>query len=84
MAARIKKFHTDEIRAKIQATQLINRLTDHALGEIDLKPEQVRSIDILLKKCVPDLSAVQISGDEDKPVSVAHTINLVGVRPNGG
>lgn len=65
MAARIKKFHTDEIRAKIQASQLINRLTEHALGTVDLKPEQVRSIDILLKKCVPDLSSVQLTGSEE-------------------
>jgi hypothetical protein len=76
MAARIKKFHTDEIRAKIQATQLIKRLTEHALGTVDLKPEQVRSIDILLKKCVPDLSAVQISGDQDNPVKTVTEITL--------
>lgn len=76
MAARIKKFHTDEIRAKIQATQLIKRLTEHALGTVDLKPEQVRSIDILLKKCVPDLSAVQISGDQDNPLKTVTEITL--------
>lgn len=78
MAARMKKFHQDEVRAKIQSSQLINRLTDHALGKIDLKPEQVRSIDILLKKCIPDLSAVQLSGDEDNPV---HAVTEILLRP---
>lgn len=62
MAARMKKFHQDDVRAKIQASQLINRLTDHALGIIELKSEQVRSIDILLKKALPDLQSVSIEG----------------------
>lgn len=66
MAARtLRPFHTDEIRAKIQASQLINRLTDHAFGIVDLTPTQVQSIKILLGKSVPDLSAVQLSGAGD-------------------
>lgn len=70
MAARLRKFHSDEVRAKIQSSQLINRLTDHALGKLELSPTQVRSIEILLKKTIPDLSAVQHSGDEDNPVAI--------------
>lgn len=62
MAARkIRKFHTDEIRAKIQTSQLINRLTDHALGKIELSPTQVRSIEVLIKKTLPDLSSVDLN-----------------------
>lgn len=57
-----------EAREKIQTTQLINRLTKHALGEIELSPTQVRAIEILLKKSVPDLANVQHSGDEEKPM----------------
>lgn len=64
MAARVNKIrHDDETRAKIQASQLINRLTDHALGDLELSQTQVRSIEILLKKTLPDLSAVEHSGD---------------------
>lgn len=64
MAARkLKPFHTDEIRAKIQASQLINRLTDHALGAIDLSSTQVRAIEVLLRKAVPDLSAVDLNAN---------------------
>jgi hypothetical protein len=64
MAARVNKIrHDDETRAKIQTSQLINRLTGHALGEIDLAPTQVKSIEILLRKTLPDLSAVEHGGD---------------------
>lgn len=68
MAARIKKFHQDEVRAKIQASQLVNRLTDHALGTIDLSNTQVRAIEVLLKKCVPDLQAITLDGEVDHKV----------------
>lgn len=64
MAARINKIrHDDETRAKIQASQLINRLEAHVLGEVDMKPTQVTAALGLLKKSVPDLSAVEHSGD---------------------
>jgi hypothetical protein len=58
MAARTKKIrHDDETRAKIQTSQIINRLQNHVLGKIDLKPTQVASALGLLKKTIPDLSA---------------------------
>ena len=61
MAARIKKIRHDEnTRLKIQAAQLINRLTNHANGEVELTATQVRSIEILLKKILPDLSDIKM------------------------
>lgn len=62
MAARLNPRHQTMVRDKIQTTQLINRLTKHALGEVELTSAQVRSIEILLKKSIPDLSAVQVDG----------------------
>ena len=72
MAARIRKKHQDETRARIQTTQLINRLQNHALGtEVnDLKPSQLRAIEILLKKSLPDLQSTEITGDSDAPVNL--------------
>ncbi len=70
MAARLRLRHQDEVRAKIRASQLINRLTDHAFGQIDLKPSQIKAIEILLKKSIPDLQAVELSGDAENPVSL--------------
>ena len=81
MAARMRKTHQDDVRSKIQTSQLVNRLTDHALGKIELSPTQVRSIEVLLKKSIPDLQAIQLSGDENNPVAIS-TVKLVGVRAN--
>jgi len=53
----------EEARKKIQTTQLINRLQDHAHGKCEMSQTQVRAVEILLKKSVPDLSSVALSGD---------------------
>ena len=70
MAARIRKHHQDEVRARIQASQLVNRLTDHALGNCELSNTQVRAIEILLRKSIPDLSSVELTGDPENPLHV--------------
>jgi hypothetical protein len=54
-----------EAREKIRTTQLINRLQDHALGEIDMSQTQVRAVEILLRKSVPDLATVTLQGDDE-------------------
>lgn len=74
MAARTRKVkHDDFTRDRIRTTQLINRLEKHALGEIEMEPTQVRAIEVLLKKCLPDLSAIEHSGNDDKPVVMTVT-----------
>ena len=60
MAARLRKYHQDEVRAKIQASQLINRLMGHIEGKVQLAPTQITSIKILLDKSLPNLSDVKI------------------------
>jgi len=52
MAARIKKHHQDEVRAKIQASYIINRLTAHLAGDVELTTSQVQSARILLDKSI--------------------------------
>jgi hypothetical protein len=56
-------FHPDEVRAKIRATELVNRLHSHIFDKLELSLSQVRAIDILLKKCVPDLTRTLITAD---------------------
>lgn len=58
------RLHQDDVRSKIQTSQLINRLTEHALGNVELSPTQVRAIEILIKKTLPDLSAVDWSATD--------------------
>lgn len=68
MPARLRKMHQDDVRSKIQTTQLINRLQNHALGKLALEPSQIKSIEVLIRKTLPDLSAVTLSGDPDAPI----------------
>ena len=63
MAKRKKPFHPDHVRQKIRATQLINRLMALIDGKITLSISQVRAIDILLKKVLPDLAQTHIASE---------------------
>ena len=70
MASRIRAYHQDEIRAKIQASQLVNVLQNHALGlsESELTPTRMKAIEILLRKSLSDLSSIQLTGNADQPI----------------
>ena len=46
--------YADAVRARIQVAKLIDRLENHALGEIEMSPTQVQAATILLRKVVPD------------------------------
>lgn len=74
MAPRTVKIrHDEETRAKIQTSQLLNRLNDHVFADADVSATQMKAIEILLRKTLPDLSAVTIGGDEDSPVELRVT-----------
>ena len=78
MAARLNKLHQEDVRKKIQVSQLINVLTDHALNEgSEISMSRMKAIEILLRKSLPDLSAVTISGDAENPVQQVTRIELV-------
>lgn len=64
MAVRNRIQHDENTRKKIQASQLINRLTDHILSDGEkMTASQVNAALGLLKKTLPDLKAIDISGD---------------------
>src|SRR5262245_24295830 len=64
MAARIHRpINTEATRQKIRAAHLIRRLQKHIDGKISLTMSQVRAIDILLRKIVPDLTQTTIAGE---------------------
>lgn len=72
MAARSRKVkHDDFTRERIKTTQLVNRLEKHALGLIKMEPTQVRAVEILLKKSLPDLTTVNHTGGTDN----THTVS---------
>jgi hypothetical protein len=74
------KLHQEDVRKKIQVGQLIKVLEDHALSTEDkeLLPSRIKAIQILLNKSLPDLSSMQLTGDDDKPVVIEHNISVFG------
>lgn len=70
MAGRpINKLHQEDVRKKIQVSQLLNVLQNHALGSTeDLSPTRMKAIEILLRKSMPDMASITISGDADQPI----------------
>lgn len=75
MAARTStpnKRQQEQTRAAIKTTQLVKRLQCFALGEkddagndVELDANKLRSIEVLLRKSLPDLSTVTLQGDEE-------------------
>lgn len=63
MAARLRKTHQEDVRSKIKTSQLVNRLTDHALGTAEMSRSQVQAASVLLKKVLPDLQSTELSGE---------------------
>lgn len=85
MAARINKRHSDEVRARIQASALVTRLHQCAMGEVELTPTQVNAINSLLDRSVPKLSQVQHVGDsESDPIQHRMTLEFVDASPVPG
>jgi hypothetical protein len=70
MAARLRKSHQDDVRAKIRASVIVSRLSDHVEGKVDLSSTQVRAAEVLLKKTLPDLGNIEITGADGGPLSV--------------
>ena len=70
MAARLNGAHQADIREKIKTSQLVNRLQDFVLDgkdpktgdPVEIDPQRLKAIEILLRKSLPDLSAVSITG----------------------
>jgi hypothetical protein len=77
MAGRpMNKLHQDDVRKKIQTSQLLNRLTDHVFGDVELQQSQIKAIEILLRKSLPDLSAVQLTGPDNGPLNANLTVTF--------
>lgn len=54
----------DGWKQAIQTRMLVNRLTDHVNGKVELNKSQVSAALGLLKKTAPDLSSVSVGQDE--------------------
>ncbi len=68
MAARVNKIRHDEnTRFKIQADRIIDRLQQFIEGKVELSAPQVTAALGLLKKRLPDLGSVELSGEVSIP-----------------
>ena len=67
---RLNPEHDERTRAKIQTSQIINRLQSFVDGTVDMNPAQVRAAEVLLSKTLPSLSNVAVSGDDQNPVKM--------------
>jgi len=87
MAARLNPQQDQRSREAIKTTQLVKRLNCFALNETDdagnvveMDPQRLRAIEILLRKTLPDLSSITLSGDPENPLE---TITRVEIVPLG-
>lgn len=81
------KRQQDQIRNAIQTTQLVKRLQCFALEQKDaagnvvtIDKDRLKAIEVLLRKSLPDLQSIEVTGDDDNPVAVINEIRLVGVK----
>lgn len=65
MPARLNKRHDDQTRSAIQTTQIVKRLTDHILDEVEMTSTQVNAALGLLKKTLPDLKVMDLGNADD-------------------
>ena len=74
MAARtVKTKHDDRTKERIRASFLLNRLSSHASGEIEMSSTQINAAKIVIGKIVPDLKAVEHTGELKFGVTILAT-----------
>lgn len=83
MAGRpLGKRHQNDVRAKIQSSQIINRLQSAFDGKIELTQTQVNIGKALLDKALPDLKAIEHSGPGGDAIKTVSRIELVALDDN--
>ena len=70
---------SDEHRVKIQNSNILNALLEHVDGKREMTSTQVTAGIALMKKVMPDLQAITLTGDPDSPVAI-QTIERVIVK----
>ena len=68
---------SDEHRTKIANSQILKYLIEAGEGRRDMNSTQASIALGLLKKVMPDLQAVTVSGDPDAPLETISRVELV-------
>ena len=64
---------SDAHRVKIQNSNILNALIEHVVGEREMSATQVSAGVALMKKVLPDLSAVTVGNEEGETFKVEDT-----------
>lgn len=81
---RLNPSHDVKARAKIQTSQIINRLTKLVNGEVEMQPHQVTAALGLLRKTLPDLSQVSGELNVKRNISELSTDELIAIAAGRG
>lgn len=88
MAARKRLTHTQKTRDKIQTSMILQRLEKFIQSDptdedckVKMSPAQVTAALGLMKKTLPDLSNVELTGEDGGPVQVEKIKRSI-VHPN--
>jgi len=76
MAARKRVGLSENTRKRIQASMIVNRLTDHIVGKVEMQQTQVTAALGLLRKVLPDLQAVDMSLEDNSGYATMATAAL--------
>ena len=76
---RLNKRHSDMVRDKIRAAQLVNRLQDHAEGKIEMSSTQVDAAKYLLNKIIPNApERREHTGPDGSAIPLSINVRFVG------
>jgi hypothetical protein len=72
---------TDAWREKIKTGNILTRMNKHTLNEDGdiMTPSQVKAAEILLRKVLPDLKAVEMTGEGGGPIQA--NVEITFIRP---
>ncbi|HKR79278.1 MAG TPA: hypothetical protein VJR69_06215 [Nitrospira sp.] len=81
MAARTnKRFHDEQTKRQIQASQLVNRLYSFANGKVKMNQAQVRAGKIVIGKSIRDLKSIEYCGNDEKLVQRRMIVEFVSPK----
>ena len=67
---RLNPQHDERTRAKIQTSQIINRLNDYVKGDVVMESGQVTAALGLLRKTLPDLTATTLNATDSLKAAI--------------
>jgi len=70
------QINPHEVAKKIQVSKLINVLEDVALGNTTITKERLKAIEILLRKAIPDLKALDVNASGEQKVTIEFLSNV--------